>query len=256
MAKSKFEYVRNFELDDQCLPNSWIVVRVDGKGFHKFTSDHDYEKPNDKRGLGLMSFAATAVMNEFKDICLGYGQSDEYSFVFRKDSQVYNRRASKLSTNVCSLFTSAFVYHWNQFFDDPKPKYPPVFDGRVVLYPSNKNMRDYLSWRQADCHINNLYNTTFWMLVLKGGLNPNQAEERIRHTFAADKNEILFSQFGINYNAEPELYRKGTTLMRKRVPYTNPETGFTRDKSTIVETTCDIIGDQFWEENSFLLINE
>ena len=35
MAKSKFEYVRQFELPDSCLPNCWIVVRVDGKGFHK-----------------------------------------------------------------------------------------------------------------------------------------------------------------------------------------------------------------------------
>lgn len=103
MAKSKFEYVRLFETEDRCLPNSceWIflfqfiigceynllelgiVVRVDGKGFHKFSTEHDYEKPNDMRALSLMNKAATSVMEEFKDICLAYGQSDEYSFVFR-----------------------------------------------------------------------------------------------------------------------------------------------------------------------------
>ena len=83
MAKSKFEYVRQFELDDRCLPNSWIVVRVDGKGFHKFSNDHSYAKPNDERALRLMSRSATAVMEEFKEICIAYGQSDEYSFVFR-----------------------------------------------------------------------------------------------------------------------------------------------------------------------------
>ena len=85
---------------------------------------------------------------------------------------MFNRRSSKLSTNVCSLFTSAYVFHWNQYFLTPLPKYPPVFDGRTVLYPSDENMKDYLSWRQADCHINNLYNTTFWALVQKGGLTP------------------------------------------------------------------------------------
>lgn len=36
MAKSKFEYVRQFETNDVCLPNCWIVVRIDGKGFHKY----------------------------------------------------------------------------------------------------------------------------------------------------------------------------------------------------------------------------
>lgn len=36
MAKSKFEYVKHFEQDDYCLPNCWIVVRVDGRNFHRW----------------------------------------------------------------------------------------------------------------------------------------------------------------------------------------------------------------------------
>lgn len=36
MAKSKFEYVRDFEADDTCLPNCWIVVRLDGRNFHRW----------------------------------------------------------------------------------------------------------------------------------------------------------------------------------------------------------------------------
>jgi tRNA(His) guanylyltransferase len=35
MAKSRFEYVRNFELPDALLQDTFIVVRVDGRGFHK-----------------------------------------------------------------------------------------------------------------------------------------------------------------------------------------------------------------------------
>ena len=35
MAKSKFEYVRSFETDDTCLRNCYIVVRLDGRNFHK-----------------------------------------------------------------------------------------------------------------------------------------------------------------------------------------------------------------------------
>jgi tRNA(His) guanylyltransferase len=31
---------------------------------------------------------------------------------------------------------------------------------------------------------------------------------------AADKNEILFSRFSINYNNEPEIYRKGSVIFR------------------------------------------
>ena len=28
-----------------------------------------------------------------------------------------------------------------------------------------QNIKDYMRWRQVDCHINNLFNTTFWALV-------------------------------------------------------------------------------------------
>lgn len=169
MAKSRYEYVKTFESDEKLLPNTWIVVRIDGRGFHKFTQNHNFQKPNDERALNLMNHAAMNVMREFKDIVISYGQSDEYSFVFRKDTKLYNRRMQKIVSYVNSLFTSAFVFHWGEYFGDVCLKYPPFFDGRVVLYPTDENLRDYLSWRQADVHVNNLYNTAFWMLVQKGG---------------------------------------------------------------------------------------
>lgn len=50
MAKSKYEYVKEFELEDKILPNSWFVVRIDGKGFHKFADVHEFNKPNDENG--------------------------------------------------------------------------------------------------------------------------------------------------------------------------------------------------------------
>ena len=59
---------------------------------------------------------------------------------------------SKLLSTVVSQFSSAYTYHWTKYFPSQKLLYPPVFDSRVVLYPSDKNMRDYLSWRQADCN--------------------------------------------------------------------------------------------------------
>lgn len=34
-------------------------------------------------------------------------------------------------------------------------------------------------------------------------------------TFSKDKNEILFAQFGINYNSLPAMFRKGSILVRE-----------------------------------------
>lgn len=170
MAKSKFEYVKDFEVDDRLLPNCWIVVRIDGRGFHKFSDKHNFEKPNDPRALHLMNRAAVTVMKEFRDIVLSYGESDEYSFVIRKDTDMYNRRASKFTSYINSLFSASYVFFWNHYFKE-KLKQIPCFDSRAILYPTDENLKDYLCWRQVDCHINNLYNTTFWALIQNGGLS-------------------------------------------------------------------------------------
>lgn len=264
MAKSKFEYVRCFETDDTCLRNCYIVVRLDGRNFHKFAEQHKFTKPNDNRALGLMTRSARSVMEELEDIAIAYGQSDEFSFVFKRTTTWFKRRASKFMTHVASQFSSAYVFYWKEFFGEQPLLYPPGFDGRVVLYPSNRNLRDYLSWRQADCHINNLYNTVFWTLVQKGGLTTAQAQERLRGTLAADKNEILFSEFEINYNNEALLHRKGTTLIwekqdetvTKRLKLPNEEekdVNVTRSRKMVQAYHGDIIGDSFWEEHPGIL---
>lgn len=231
------------------MKNCWMVVRIDGKGFHKFTEKHNFEKPNDVRGLSLMNHAACCVMKEFNEIQLSYGQSDEYSFVFHKSANVYNRRASKILSNVNSLFTSSYVFHWSKWFGQEQPlKYPPCFDARIVLYPSDENIKDYLSWRQADVHINNLYNTCFWNLVLKKGMKNADAEERLRGTFSADKNELLFSEFDINYNNLPAMFRKGTILVTKQIKLDGD-----KKKKTVIPIYDDLIREKFWIENDELL---
>ena len=74
----------------------------------------------------------------------------------------------------------------------------------------------FFSFPSLKGHINNLYNTTFWSLV-KSGKTPAETQDRLKQTFAAGKNEILFSEFGINYNTLPAIYRKGSTLVFKDV---------------------------------------
>lgn len=93
MANSKFEYVRHFEMADNMLPSTWLVVRIDGRGFHRFSQTHNFAKPNDRRAIDLMNRCAIEVMKDIKDIILAYGQSDEYSFIIPKSSNLYSRRS-------------------------------------------------------------------------------------------------------------------------------------------------------------------
>lgn len=182
-------------------------------------------------------------------------------------------------------------------------KYPPSFDGRCVLYPNEKSLLDYLKWRQVDCHINNLYNTVFYTLTGEySRYVPNSnstfdvylpetepftrkyhshqdATKILSGTSSGDKNEIMFSEYGVNYNNEIEQFRKGTILtldipqkLSTEIEYLSKEK---QSKATInklkqiqkdfedLETSkqesffkllnVDIIGDAFWQTYGFLL---
>jgi tRNA(His) guanylyltransferase len=180
-----------------------------------------------------MNAAASAVVSALPDICIAYGVSDEYSFVFHKSTRLFERRAAKLVSTVVSTFTAFYVHLWGKFIEGVELEAGclPTFDGRAVCYPSVGNLRDYMRWRQVDCkssvfggraycspsagHINNLYNTTFWAMIQKGGLDSTAAEAELQGTVSSDKNEILFSRYGINYNNEPELFKKGSVVFRE-----------------------------------------
>ena len=135
----------------------------------RFSDEHGFAKPNDERALKLMDHAAQAVMAEYKDIVLAFGESDEYryahitptalhfldiyynSFLLRKTTSLYNRRHAKIVSTLTHHSSPPVTYStgphisqtrlWNTLL---------LFDGRIILYPSGRETRDYFSWRQAD----------------------------------------------------------------------------------------------------------
>lgn len=265
MANSKYEYVKAFERENHLLPDCYILVRVDGKGFHKFSQEYEFDKPNDLRALRVMNETAQRLVEAFPDIMMAYGDLDEYSFLLRKECVLYERREMKLITLFASMMSANYLMEWNKEFPE-KPILQhklPVFDARAVVYPLLQHVRDYFSWRQVDCHINNLYNTVFWALVLKGNMTPKEAENRLIGTVASDKNEILYSQFNINYNNEPEIFKKGTIILREFQETDRPPQELSkkqldkekkkRGKAHIAIYHTDLIQDQFWDSRPWLL---
>ncbi|CAF9928157.1 MAG: tRNA-His guanylyltransferase [Alectoria fallacina] len=237
MAKSKYEYVKTFESSTTLLPNTFMVVRIDGRGFHKLSAKYRFEKPNDRQALELMNAAATAVMKELPDINCAYGISDEF------------RQAAVSSYAIVRWKSSAL----------------PVFLNFAGLHELEAS------------HINNLYNTTFWALRQKGGMDATQAEERLKGTLASEKNEILFSELKMNYKNEAEMFKKGSIVYRD---YDNSSSGFSREasapavfnsekpklsktqkeeerdrrvKASMTIENTDIIRDDFWDQRPWLL---
>lgn len=251
------------------------------------TKKYSFIKPNDRRALDLMNAAAVEVVRSFVDIVIAYGQSDEYSFIFHESTQLFDRRSAKLATSVATAFTAEYCMLWPKFMEGVELERPwPTFDGRCVCYPKRKILRDYVSWRQADCHINNLYNTVFWALVLKGGMSGAEAELELRGSLSKDKNEILWARFGINYNFEEEIYKKGSVVFRvleEKVAAgqdgdsSNQDAGKSAQKKKVADPTSknqlekekkrkmkakivvehvDIIGNHFWEHRPYILASK
>lgn len=175
----------------------------------------------------------------------------ENSFVLKRTTTIHGRRSSKLSSMIASLFTSAYVMNWSLFFPQTPLKYPPSFDARAICYPSEQNIQDYFSWRQVDCHINNMYNLCFWSLVEKGGKTHREAESILMTTNSAGKNELLFSSFNINYNNVDEIFRKGTIIYREKKSISMQDIkgkSYVKEVVELVQFHGDIIKDDFWTD--------
>ena len=108
--------------------------------------------------VALLSAATQAVLEELPDVVLAYGQSDEYSFVLRKLSQLYERRArcagasranacasrlltlraprSKLTSVIVSLFTSHYVMRWHEHLPDTPLRSAPARSAREKPPPA------------------------------------------------------------------------------------------------------------------------
>ncbi|CAD2088278.1 tRNAHis guanylyltransferase, putative [Plasmodium vinckei lentum] len=240
MANSKFAYVKLFEEEKKILLNCYFVVRIDGSDFKKFIKQHEYVKPNDLRGLNLMNECAISVLKNYDEIDFCYGHSDEFSFLFRKSTKLWNRRHDKILTNVVSYFTSSFIFNWKKYFPNKELVYPPSFDARIIVYPTENEIKDYFSWRQADCHINTQYNECFWNLVLKSNYTHEEAYKFLLTTQTKDKNELLFTRFNINYNNLPEIFRRGTIIIRNK--------NYKKNNALKINTTQNAQNDEEWKK--------
>ncbi|XP_024178017.1 tRNA(His) guanylyltransferase 1 isoform X2 [Rosa chinensis] len=247
IAKVEPDFLKSFQFEKRLMPSTWIVIRIDGCHFHRFSDVHEFVKPNDEQALKLMNSCAVAVVKEFQDTVFAYGVSDEYSFVLKKDSQFYQRRASKIVSVMVSLFTSMYTMKWKDFFPERDLKYPPYFDGRAVCYPSSEILRDYLAWRQVDCHINNQYNTCFWQLV-KSGKSKSEAQNFLKGTLAGDKDKLL-KQFGIDYSKLPVMFRQGSSTFWDKgdiIMINNNKPSDENSQNKVVIEHCNIIESSFW----------
>lgn len=80
-------------------------------------------------------------------------------------------------------------------------------------------------------------------------ISPKEAMESLKGTTTGEKNELLFSKAGRNYHNEPDIFKKGTVVVRAKGSSIESQKYKSRD---VVATHEDIIGDTFWKVNAIL----
>lgn len=190
-----FEYFHDVRL----LPDTWVVIRVDGRGFSRFTEAR-FEKPFDAAFHAMMVATASALLEQLHGV-YAYTESDEISVLLRRDWDLFDRGLEKAVSISAGIASAAFTLACGE---------AAHFDSRVWLGVSNEHVVDYLRWRQADATRCALNGWCYWTLR-KEGRSVREATRYLDRMPVSEKNELLFTR-GTNFNDLPAWQRRGTGL--------------------------------------------
>lgn len=154
-----YERVNNTSLISR-LP---IILRLDGKNFHRVIRQLGFTKPFDKIFHNILSQAAWSLTDELDFSFITYIQSDEVSialFPYRslESTPPYSGRIQKLVSISSSILTSTFIRKYFFLFPDKVKENLPIiaFDARVFCLPNITEVGNYFLWRQQDAVRNSI----------------------------------------------------------------------------------------------------
>lgn len=191
----------NREAQRRTLPRLPVMIRIDGKGFSKWTKGLQY--PFDPNMESLRQVVTAALIKETNAV-IGYHQSDEISLVlYAKDwkSQIYaDGRIQKIVSHVASIATAA----WNANVPKLIPSHAgrlAYFDARVWEVPNLDEAANALMWREEDATKNSI---------------SMAARSVYSHAEVFGKNgkemqEMLWKK-GINWSDYPTWAKRGTYM--------------------------------------------
>lgn len=202
--------MRAFEenLDQFVLPDVYIVVRLDGRGFTRLTKELlPLARPFDERFRDAMICTVTRLMDCGFKVSYGYTQSDEISLLLEKSENTFGRKTRKLISILAGEASAEFTQAMGA---------PGVFDCRIIPLPTDDLVVDYFRWRSEDAHRNSLSAWCYWTLR-KNGLSAADATRSVQGLSVADKNNLLF-EHGINYNNLPAWQKRGVGFCYRMAP--------------------------------------
>ncbi len=183
--------------------NSKIIVRLDGRSFHKLAKDLKLQKPYDDNFYKVMANVCEDLFKEFSPI-LVYTFSDEISLLM--DKIPFDGRIEKINSVMASFAASSFVINYGVDF-----KKPPSFDSRIIPI-SDEDVLKYFRWRQDESWKNCI--ASHGISFLKSKYSNNEANDKINGLNSSEIHELLYRN-GINLNDVETYKKRGIAVYRK-----------------------------------------
>lgn len=187
------------------MPGLPVIIRLDGRAFHTFV--RDLERPYDAGFSNCMINTAKRLVDKMH-ADIGYTQSDEISLGFSNPDaaleMAFGGRIQKL-VSISAAIASVEFNKQVEMWDGALASKDPVFDSRIIAYPTEDLAAESFLWREADATRNSL------AMAAQAHFPHEELEGKNR----AQQHEMLF-QKGVNWNDYPAFFKRGTYVRRGR----------------------------------------
>jgi len=208
-------------------PRTYTIVRVDGRGFSKFTKKMN--KPFDEQFSEAMNFAAIEMCKKFNP-AFAYTQSDEITLVFtdfgENQEAIFKGKVQKICSLTAARATASFnkkmlmssalktltLNDIDNFFNgigNGEGIYDVEFDSRVYVIPDIKEVANCLVWRQQDATRNSI----------SMAADALYSHKELMGRSSSVKQEMMFDK-GVNWNNYAVKYKRGVVI--KKIEFEGP----------------------------------
>ena len=161
--KDKCEYYRSLT-DYKLLPNSYVLVMVDGHCFSK-NIKNKFQRPFDDRFISMMNETAKYLCEQVQGVKFAYVQSDEITLLITDfdtpmSDSYFSFRLCKMQSLIASMATAKFNQMYYSLVDDLKEVPLCTFDCKVWTVPNANDAYAWFLYRQTDCIKNSKAQTT------------------------------------------------------------------------------------------------
>jgi tRNA(His) 5'-end guanylyltransferase len=208
--KERIESYQNI-YDHKIIPRIPLILTINGKSFSKVTSL--VNKPFCSQLSNLFKDITISLCEEIEGVFFAYQFNDEIVLILRNDQSqetipLFDNRIQKIISYASSLATFKF----NQVFSSLPLKGEPIFISNIFAVPNIVEVVNTLIYKQQYNSYASLQFACYYELLRK--YDKDIIKNMIRELTIEQKVSLLDSEFNINFNDYPIVFRRGISFYK------------------------------------------